>query len=422
MIKGEKVRFDIHNILFSIYKFNKTLNNPSIKKTIGKHKKEDVSLINNVALNSMRLHIHVLKIINIYIKKKLRDHEKILLISAITQIIYLGFKEYAVINCTVEIAKKLKVYHGLINASLKKISSDKLKLRETKITFNDLPIWFKSRADSLTDIQKTNFINNFIQEPSLHLVFKSKDKLENFEEKIIKTSDISGFLADKKNINDIKSFVKGDWWVQDFSSFYPLHNLEIKDKNKKFLDACAAPGGKSFQLLSRKVKLDLNDKNESRIKTIKSNFKRLKFETKIFNDDFISFKENKKYDCIIIDAPCSAIGTIRKNPEIFFKLKGPNFKNLNILQEKMLDKAAKLLNKNGLIIYMVCSFLDNETLIQINNFIAKNREFKVSKFIKNDDQRRYSKLFNKDYMLTLPDIILNYKIDGYFAAFLRKNK
>ena len=60
MIKGEKVRFDIHNILFSIYKFNKTLNNPSIKKTIGKHKKEDVSLINNVALNSMRLHIHVL--------------------------------------------------------------------------------------------------------------------------------------------------------------------------------------------------------------------------------------------------------------------------------------------------------------------------------------------------------------------------
>lgn len=422
MLKGEKIRFDIHNILFSIYKFNKTLNNPSIKKTIEKHRKEDVSFINNVTLNSMRLHMHVLKIINIYIKKKLRDQEKILLISAITQIVYLDFKEYAVINCTVEIAKKLKVYHGLINASLKKISNDKLKLRQIEITFDDLPVWFKNRTNSLTDIQKKKFINNFIQEPSLHLVFKSKNKLENFEEKLIKTSDISGFLINKKNINEIKSFVNGDWWVQDFSSFYPLYNLKIKDKNKKFLDACAAPGGKSFQLLSRKVNLDLNDKNKSRIQTIKSNFKRLNFETKIFNDDFINFKEDKKYDYIIIDAPCSAIGTIRKNPEIFFKTKGPNLKNLNVLQEKMLDKAAKLLNENGLIIYMVCSFLDDETTIQIYNFIAKNKEFEISKFIKIDDQREYSKLFKKNFMLTLPDTILNYKIDGYFAAFLRKNK
>ena len=118
----------------------------------------------------------------------------------------------------------------------------------------------------------------------------------------------------------------------------------------------------------------------------------------------------------------SCSSTIRKNPEIFFKPKGPNFKNLNILQEKMLNKAAKLLNENGLIIYMVCSFLDNETTIQIYNFIAKNKEFEISKFIKIDDQKEYSKLFNKNFMLTLPDTILNYKIDGYFAAFLRKNK
>ena len=109
MIKGEKVRFDIHNILFSIYKFNNTLESTSIKKIIDKHKKEDVSFIFNVTLNSMRLHIHSLKILKKYIKKKLRDHEKILLISAITQIVFLDFKEYAVINCTVEISKRLKI-------------------------------------------------------------------------------------------------------------------------------------------------------------------------------------------------------------------------------------------------------------------------------------------------------------------------
>ena len=420
MIKGEKIRFEIHNILFSIYKFNKTLKDNSIKNKIDKQKKEDVSFLHNVILNSMRFHIHCIKIINNHIKKKIRDQEKILLISAITQIVYLEFKEYAVINCSVEIAKKLKIYHGLINASLKKISKDKLILQRIKIDFDDLPKWFVSKTNSLTRIQKDSFINNFIQEPSLHIVFKGSNELENFEEKLIRTTEISGFIPYKKNINEIKSFLKGNWWVQDFSSFYPLYNLEIKDKKKLFLDACAAPGGKSFQLLSKNIKLELNDKNKSRINIIKSNFKRLNFQTKIFNDDFVNFKENKKYDCIIIDSPCSAVGTIRKNPEIFFKSKGPDFKNLNTLQEKMLDKASRLLNKNGLIIYMVCSFLDCESINQINNFISKHEGFEIYNFTKINENEEYSKMFNQNFMLTLPSMILNHKIDGYFAAYLKK--
>ena len=92
MIKGEKIRFDIHNILYSIYKFNKTLNSVSIKRIISKHKDEDISFLNNVTLNSMRFHLHASKIIEKYIKKKIRDKERILLISAITQIVFLDLK------------------------------------------------------------------------------------------------------------------------------------------------------------------------------------------------------------------------------------------------------------------------------------------------------------------------------------------
>ena len=93
MVKALKIRFEIHNILFSVYKFNKTLNNSSIKKKINKQKTEDISFLYNVTLNSMRFHLHCIKIIKKYIKKKLRDQEKILLISAITQIVFLDFKE-----------------------------------------------------------------------------------------------------------------------------------------------------------------------------------------------------------------------------------------------------------------------------------------------------------------------------------------
>ena len=91
MIKGEKIRFDIHKILISIYKFNRTLNSKSIREIIAKYKQSDVNLINNVTLNSMRYQYHVTKIINLYVKRKLRDQERILLLSAITQIVFLDF-------------------------------------------------------------------------------------------------------------------------------------------------------------------------------------------------------------------------------------------------------------------------------------------------------------------------------------------
>ena len=370
----------------------------------------------------MRYQYHTAKIIDLYVHKKIRDQEKILLLSSITQIVFLNFKDYAVINCSVEIAKKLKIYHGFINACLKNISKNKSKLAKVKISYNDFPNWFKSKTEDISEIDKELFIANFNQEPSIHLVFKNNIEMKNFEEEIITTSDISGFLVSKKNPKKIQSFNKGNWWIQDFSSFYPLYNLNEKNKFKNYLDACAAPGGKSFQLLSKKFDVTLNDKSLLRLKNLKLNLKRLKFDTKILNEDFINFNSNKRYDVIIIDAPCSAVGTIRKNPEIFFKSKEPEFKNLLKTQEQMLLKAATLLKPSGLIIYMVCSFLKIETDDQINNFLKKKNDFDLYNFKINNKNTNYSNLIKDKCMKTLPISVLNKNIDGYFAAFLKKNK
>ena len=422
MIKGEKIRFDIHNILFSIYKFNNTLESSSIKKIIDKHKKEDVSFIFNVTINSMRLNIHGLKILKKYIKKKLRDHEKILLLSAITQIVFLNFKEYAVINCSVEISKKLKLYPALINASLKAIAKDKKKLKNIEISYNDLPEWFIKITTSLAIHEKKQFLENFYKEPDVHIVFKNKEKLNEFDEGLIKTSSKSGFLLNKKEIESKKSFLRGDWWVQDFSSFFPINNIEFKNQDLKLLDACAAPGGKAFQLLSKNLEVTLNDKSKRRIQILKSNLNRLKFNATVLNKDFIKFDNNEKYDFVIIDAPCSAIGTIRKNPEIFFKSRVPDFDELNNLQQNMLERAALLLNEGGNILYMTCSFIKNETFDQIDKFLKNNNNFLVANFILSEENYNFSKLIRNNLMFTIPDKILNKHIDGYFAAFLKKIK
>ena len=166
----------------------------------------------------------------------------------------------------------------------------------------------------------------------------------------------------------------------------------------------------------------MNDKNKNRIQILKSNLKRLKLSAKILNKDFIQFDNNKKYDVIIIDAPCSAIGTIRRNPEIFFKNKGPDFKQLLSLQENMLEKASCLLNMNGFIIYMTCSFLKIETFDQVEKFLKLNTNFLSVDFKLIENKSNYSKLIQNNFMITMPNIIFNYNIDGYFAAFLKKIK
>ncbi len=421
MLKGEKIRFDAHNILFSIWKFNKTLEDGSIKQIYSNNKKEDISFLNTVTLNSMRYRFHTTKIINKFVKKKLREQEYILFLSAVTQIVFLDFKEYAVINCTVEIAKKLKIYHGFVNAVLKKIASEKKLLKNIIILFRDLPLWFVNRTKNFTNIEREIFLKNFYNKPDIHIVFKNNNKFLEFNNKIKKTSDLSGYLLLDQDIKNIKSFKNGDWWVQDFSSFLPIHNLPIKIDNKKILDACAAPGGKAFQILAKTDQIVLNDKSKERIKILNSNLKRLNYKTTVLNQDFIEFKYNHKFDLIIIDAPCSAVGTIRKNPEIFFKRKSPNFNQLTKIQEQMLERASKLLNKNGLILYMVCSFLKVETENQINKFLKKNDNFKLCD-LDVSSKNKYTKLIRNKYIFTLPDKFLNYNIDGYFGAYLKKTQ
>ncbi len=422
MNKGIKLRQKIHNVLFDIYKSNITIDKAYYKNKVDSFSSRDIAFINTVCLNTMRYLFHCKQIINLYVRKKSKLHENILFYSAITQIVFLDFKDYAVINSTVEISKKFRVYHGFINATLKKIALDKTKLKNKKIDFNKLPIWFRKNTNNLSKKEKDQFLSFFCEEPNLHLVFKNNNYLKNFEEEIFKTSEVSGFLKDKKIIETIPSFKRGNWWVQDYSSSFPLININENIINEPCIDLCAAPGGKSFQVLAQKKKIILNDKNKKRIGLIKSNLNRLRFDAEIINYDLENLKLKNKYKFIILDAPCSSIGTIRKNPEIFFKEKQPDLDNLIKLQKKMLDVAASILEKNGIILYMVCSFFKVETIDQIKNFLKRNNEFTQYDFSLNKNNLYNKDFIKNNFMLTLPNKVSRYNIDGYFAAYLRRKK
>ena len=108
---------------------------------------------------------------------------------------------------------------------------------------------------------------------------------------------------------------------------------------------CAAPGGKAFQTISLENEVTLNDISLKRTALLKENLQRLNFSNNIKNYNALDISEEKKFDVVILDAPCSGVGTLRRNPEILFKKTPPDLNFLIKVQKNLINKAAKLLNK-----------------------------------------------------------------------------
>ena len=287
MQKGLQTRLSVYLILKSLIN-NKSTYDKLFKKEIEKNKysARDINFIQSIVLSSLRHNIQVKKIIDKFANKKINEDTYILLLSAITQLVFLNFKNYAVVNSSVELSKKnkIKTYSGFVNGILKNIIKEKESLKKTKIRLNDLPKWFVNKITN-KNLDKVFYITNSITEkPDLHLVFKNHFFLKYFlkerKNEDIKTSEISLKITDHSNIEKLPRYDKGEWWVQDFSSMLPIY-LSKEIKNKRVIDLCAAPGGKTFQSLAKNNKLTIIEKNKERAKTLNSNLKRLNFSNSI---------------------------------------------------------------------------------------------------------------------------------------------
>ena len=421
MNRSTKTRYVIFQILVEIFKKNKNFETVFNKFIIDQDfNQKDISFINNVCLNTMRRSMHCKLILKKFSKSKLNTNQYILLSSAIVQIVYLKIKPYAVVNETVNVAKKIKIFPGFVNALLKNILNNLDEVSKTEVDLCDFPDWFVKQTEVKKKFETDKFIKTFCDHPSLHLVFKSEKYLNNFKEPHTKSSKYSAFIETQKKVSNINNFEKGEWWVQDFASMLPLA-FNPKAKNLSILDICAAPGGKAFQILSNN-KVVLNDINIKRISKLKTNLSRLKFNPKIMNLNGLDFDESHKFDMVILDAPCSSIGTIRRHPEIFFKSKCPDFASLNQLQKNLLEKSSRLIKNKGKIVYMVCSFFYSETIDIIENFLKKNKNFSIERYSPNKEFYDLKHLISKEgYFLTLPTNYKNFNIDGFFSVQLIRN-
>ena len=170
-------------------------------------------------------------------------------------------------------------------------------------------------------------------------------------------------------------------------------------KKKSILDVGAAPGGKSIQLIDFGFEVKSVEISKRRIVTLNSNLKRLNFDCEIINSDFLNLNLKEKFDCVLIDAPCSGSGLMQKKPEMLVIKK--DISSLIQKQKKMLLKASKLVKDGGYIVYCVCSLLKEEGENQIISFLNKQKSFSAKNhFI---DILEFGEVLKSNTFLVMPN-------------------
>ena len=228
------------------------------------------------------------------------------------------------------------------------------------------------------------------------------------------------FLNDTSLISELEGFSSGDWWVQDYSSQIPVTLLNIR-KDDEVLDLCAAPGGKTAQLISLGANVTSVDGNKNRIIRLKENLTRLKFSSKIFHSDVRDFNPSQKWSKIILDAPCSSTGTLRRHPDIMHIKGESDIHSLAKLQSQLLLSTWKFLTNGGSLIYCTCSLEKEEGENQIFKFINENKDAKIDK-IKPKEVTELKELITKEGLLRIfPSHLSGIGgTDGFFIARLKK--
>ena len=265
---------------------------------------------------------------------------------------------YAIVNDSVNEGKHFKK-EKLINGVLRNILRDKNNIQYNKNIYPN----FKKILDK---IFSSNSIRNYIYST---LFFKPI----NYQICIVNNEN----ALYGKRVFTLERKINKDCFVQDIGNFEVILSVHKFFKDKNVIDVCAAPGGKSILLNSLGFTVTAIDKSQKQIDKFKENLSRLKIKMNVQKIDFLKKKFSNKYNSILLDAPCSALGTFRRNPDVTVKIEPSIIKKHQKTQIEMIEKSLKVINEKGFLIYMVCSFHPFETIEVIDKIMQKHRNIKI---------------------------------------------
>lgn len=410
---------------------NKKYSNYIVNDTLEKVDELDKSLYRKIVYgvieNQRYLDYIISKLSNTAFKKLDRNIVNILRI-AIYELIFLNSKEYAVINEAVKNTQKTAFkFKGFVNGNLRSFLRDKEKYINIDITDIDeyLSIRYSVNKDIINYLKKyydnyVDIVKDFNNTPHMNIrvntIFTTKSELISKLQEyglIIEKSNISNdslIIENPENITETIEFKNGLFIIQDQSSSLVSEILSPKE-NSKVLDICAAPGSKSthlMQIMNNKGDLVSNDISFGKLNKIEENFTRMKLhKPEITNYDASKYIKDfeDKFDYVLVDAPCSGLGVIKRKPEIKLERHIQDIEELSRLQSQILENSYRYLKKGGYLVYSTCTLGNLENIDVVNKFLENHKDLDLVK------------INEKNFIEILP----NTKNDGFFICKIYKN-
>lgn len=364
-----------------------------------------------------------------YLKKPLPERAAYVLDAlrlSTAQLVFLNTPPHAAVSTGVSLVKSWGIggFAGLANAVLRRISTEGKEIAASQNAPEmNIPSWLL-RVWEKTFGKKTAYL---IAEAGLQeapLDFSVKQDPEKWAEKLEATVMPTGTLrrAKSASVPSLPGFEDGEWWVQDLSAALPAKLLkDIEDK--RVIDICAAPGGKTAQLVMAGAEVTALDISANRLKRLTDNMNRLKMSVEIITADARKWWAeeggvSERFDAVLLDAPCSATGTLRRHPDVVWHRTPEDILRLNKAQKELLVTALDMLDDGGELVYCVCSLLPSEGVRIIDAAVEKGLAERIP--VTKDEVPDFM-ITPKGDLCVLP---LFYKesggCDGFYAARLRK--
>jgi 16S rRNA (cytosine967-C5)-methyltransferase len=348
----------------------------------------------------------------------------LILLSSVAQLRYLAMAPHAVIDMAVRLAKadrNATHFSGLINAVLRKVATGPDAVKPGAGVATPEWLWGRWAKDYGPDVANAIATAN-ASEAALDLTVKDDPAAWSAQlgGMVLPTGSVR-IDHPKGPVTALPGFAEGAWWVQDAAAAIPAR-LVGDVTGLRVLDLCAAPGGKTLQLAAAGGRVTAVDQSVARLTRLHENLRRTGLTAAVVTADVLGFAPDELFDCVLLDAPCSATGTLRRHPDLLYLKSTAQIGALVQLQRRMLAQAVRLVKPGGTLVYCTCSLDSAEGEGQIARLLTDEPKVQVKAISPGEAGLPAHLITRQGFFRSLPHLPLGASagLDGFFAARLTK--
>jgi 16S rRNA (cytosine967-C5)-methyltransferase len=341
------------------------------------------------------------------------------------QLLYLDTPPHAAVDTSVDLAAEgaeTAGFKALINAVLRRIGRQKPDLlAATAAPSINTPAWlWESWINAYGETRARAIVQAHLREPPLDFSVKSEPDAwaSRLEAMVLPTGSLR--RQETAPVESLKGFSDGAWWVQDAAAALPV-TLLGPVAGKTVIDLCAAPGGKTAQLASLGAEVTAVDRASKRLERLTANLARLNLSAKTVTADAAAWRPAAPADALLLDAPCSATGTIRRHPDVAWLKRPEDVAKLADLQARLLRAAVGMIRPGGTLIYCTCSLQPEEGPRQIAGLLTERAPVERQPIAAAEVGGLVELVTADGDLRTLPCHLADQGgLDGFYAARLRR--